>query len=135
MSYIPIVYNLQDPKVYAHITTFLGMLASGIYDELSARGIKVESTPFARWLESSHINDPAAYSLFDHWLKQVEAVLEEQDRSLLLAFDEFEKLDEAGEKGYLDLRLFLDWCRQVIQYRPRLILLFSVVRTFSRMGE
>ena len=33
-SYIPVVYNLQDPQIYARITTFLGTLASGIYEEL-----------------------------------------------------------------------------------------------------
>jgi len=152
-SYIPIVYNLQDPKIYARITTFLGTLANGIYDELSRRGIKVRRMPFALLLELTQTvlgdpyqtvradpyqqyqgRDPTAYDTFDRWLREVEVVLEKEDRSLLLAFDEFEKLDEAGEKDYLDLPLFVDWCRQVIQYRPNIILLFSGVRTFSNMG-
>ncbi len=131
-SYVPIVYNLQDPKIYERTSTFLGTLASGIYDELLKRGIAVRSVPAERLLEVSY--DPKVYGIFDGWLKGVETVLEKEERSLLLAFDEFEKLDEAGEKGYLDLRLFLDWCRQVIQYRPRVILLFSGVRTFRDMG-
>jgi hypothetical protein len=142
-NYIPIVYNLQDPKIYARTATFLGTLANGIYDALFNRGVKVKHMPFTLLLESTQTvkvesyqsRDPEVYDVFDHWLKKVEAVLEEEDRALLLAFDEFEKLDEAGEKGYLDLPLFLDWCRQVIQYRPRIILLFSGVRTFNSMGE
>jgi hypothetical protein len=53
---------------------------------------------------------------------------------LLLAFDEFEKLEEAGQAGDLNLRLLLDWFRKVIQFHPRIALLFSGVRTFSEMG-
>jgi len=107
-SYIPILYNLQDPKIYASISTFLGKLANDIFRELSERGIKVKIKSFAHLLGSNHVNDPIAYSIFDNWLANVQTVLEEKNRSLLLAFDEFEKLDEAGEKGYLDLPLFLD---------------------------
>lgn len=133
-GYIPVVYNLQDPKLYARVGTLLGTIANGIHDALLTRGIEVRDVPAEQLLEARY--DPRAYETFDGWLTRgVETVLNEEDRSLLLAFDEFEKLDEAGEKGYLDLPLFLDWCRQVIQYHPNIILLFSGVRTFSSMGE
>jgi hypothetical protein len=132
-SYIPLVYNLQNPTLYARIGTLLGTVANGIYDQLLKRGIKAKDVPAKRLLEVRY--DPQAYDIFDRWLKKVETTLDGEERSLLLAFDEFEKLDEAGEKGYLDLSLFLDWCRQVIQYRPRIILLFSGVHTLSSMGE
>src|SRR5262249_22676761 len=134
-----------DPKIYARITTFLGTLANGMYDELIKRGIKVKRLPFALLQGAAQpalqnglpfqSRDPIAYDTFDHWLKDVEEVLEKEDRSLLLAFDESEKLDEADERGDLNLPLFLDWCRQVIQYRPHIILLFSGVHTFGSMGE
>lgn len=143
-SYIPVVFNLQDPKLYARASTLLGTLANGIYDELIKRGIIVEPMHFkslqraASYSEPGQnilYNDPMTYSSFDRWLKRVVNILEEEDRSLLLAFDEFEKLDEAGEKGYLDLGLFLDWLREIIQFRKRIILLFSGVRSISDMGE
>ena len=133
-SYIPVVCNLQDPKLYARTTTLLGTLASNIHDQLLARGIVTEGISFERLLGARDINDPMAYSLFDRWLEGVETILEKEDCSVLLAFDEFEKLDEAAESQYLDLKLFLDWCRQIIQYHPRIILLFSGVHTFSDMG-
>jgi uncharacterized protein len=133
-SYIPILYNLQAPEIYAHLTTLLNMFARDIHNELRKRGIEVEHIPLELSQESSTISDPVAYSIFDHWLKGIEKVLEAEDHSLLLAFDEFEKLDEMGGKGYLNLTLFLDWCRQVIQYRPRIILLFSGLHNFSDMG-
>jgi len=54
--------------------------------------------------------------------------------TILLTFDEFEKLQEAKEANYLDLKLLLDWFRSVIQNRPRLALLFSGVRGLGDMG-
>ena len=61
-------------------------------------------------------------------------MLEKENRTLLLLFDEFEKLEEAEREKYLNLNLLLDWFRSVIQNRPRLALLFSGVRSFSEMG-
>ena len=133
-GYVPVVYNLQDPKLYARTATLMGTLASGIHEVLLNRGIKVEALPFVRLQESRAVNDAMTYAIFDRWLKGVESVLEEEGRTLLLAFDEFEKLDEVGERGILDLSLFLDWCRQIIQFHPRVVLLFSGVHQFSDMG-
>jgi hypothetical protein len=61
--------------------------------------------------------------------------LEHEDRTLLLSFDEFEKLAEAGQAKYLDLRLLLDWFRSVIQNYSRLALLFSGVHTLGEMSS
>ncbi|GCE17553.1 hypothetical protein KDK_13530 [Dictyobacter kobayashii] len=134
-SYIPVIYNLQNPQIYARTAIFLGTIADGIHDELIQRGIKIERMAFERIRSSGAINDPMAYSFFERWLRKVESLLEEGDCTLLLAFDEFEKLDENAQKGDLDLPLFLDWCRGVIQYRPRIALLFSGVHTFGDMGR
>lgn len=68
-------------------------------------------------------------------MAKVETALEREDRILLLAFDEFEKLDEAGQAGDLNLRLLLDWYRKTIQYHPSIALLFSGVHTFSEMSS
>jgi len=65
----------------------------------------------------------------------VEAVLEKENRTLLLAFDEFEKLEEANAACFLDLNLLLDWFRSVMQNHPRLALLFSGVTTLNEMGS
>ncbi|GER86854.1 hypothetical protein KDW_10160 [Dictyobacter vulcani] len=133
-SYIPVVYNLQDPNIYARTAIFLGIIASGIQQELSQRGIHIEPMAFERLQASSYFNDSMAYLFFEGWLNKVVYLLEEGDCTLLLAFDEFEKLDEYAYKGYLDLNMFFDWCRKTIQYRPSIILLFSGVHAFSDMG-
>src|SRR5205807_2430516 len=134
-TYIPVFYSLQDPDIYEKTTTFLGTLAQGIADEMRNRGLPIGSLPYAALKEAVQINDPAAYNLFGRWLTGVEETLEQEDRTLVLAFDEFEKLDEEGQKGYLDLSLLLDWFRKTIQFHPRIALLFSGVKTFSEMGS
>jgi len=133
-TYIPVFYNLQDPGMYAKSTTFLGTLAQGIYNEMSTRSMPVTQLSYSILQDSRQINDPAAYNVFEGWLANVEATLVREDRILLLAFDEFEKLEEAGQAGDLNLRLLLDWFRKVIQFHPRIALLFSGVHTFSEMG-
>src|SRR5579863_153339 len=65
----------------------------------------------------------------------IEPILEQADRTLLLTFDEFEKLEDARQRKDIDLGLLLDWFRSVIQHHPRLALLFSGVHTFGEMGE
>ncbi len=51
----------------------------------------------------------------------------------MIAFDEFEKLEDARKHGYLDLNLLLDWFRSVIQNRSHLTFLFSGVKTLGDM--
>jgi hypothetical protein len=113
----------------------LSTLAAEIYKSVSARGMRVKKLEQVRLRETSHKNEAETYRLFDEWLDAVEKTLEREDRTLLLLFDEFEKLEEAGQDGYLNLNLLLDWFRSTIQNRPRVALLFSGVRTFGELGE
>ena len=53
---------------------------------------------------------------------------------MLLLLDEFEKLEEAGLKRAFDLPLLLDWFRNIIQFHPRIALLFSGIHSFGEMG-
>ncbi len=52
---------------------------------------------------------------------------------LLLAFDEFEKLEEAQLHGYFNVDLLLNWFRSIIQNWSSLALLFSGIHTVSEM--
>ncbi len=132
---VPVFYNLQDPKLYASTTAFLGTLADGICAEMSARGLPVDPMSYLRLQKAGETSDPRAYEIFDHWLATTETKLEQEDRVLLLSFDEFEKLDEVELAGHLNLRLLLDWYRQIIQHHHRIALLFSGLRAFSEMGR
>ena len=54
---------------------------------------------------------------------------------LILTFDEFEKLQEAEERGTINLNLLFNWFRSVIQNRPHLALLFCGARMVGDMGR
>ena len=131
---LPIVYDLQRRGVSSSADGFLDTIAGEIYKAVSARGMRVKKLEQARLKEASRRNEAEIYRLFDEWLDSVEKVLEREDRTLLLLFDEFEKLEEAAQDGYLNLNLLMDWFRSTIQNRPRVALLFSGVRTFDEVG-
>src|SRR6266487_3777597 len=132
--YLPIFYDLQTRGFSSSIAVFLGKIADEIYKVMRARGFPTKRLAFERLQEASRKNEAEVYHLFERWLEEIEWTLEQEDRTLLLTFDEFEKLEEAGRDGYLNLGLLLDWFRSVIQYHSRLALLFSGVRGFGDMG-
>ncbi len=132
--YLPIFYDLQTRGFSSSIAVFLGKIADEIYKVMRVRGLPTKKLAYERLQEASRKNEAEVYHLFERWLEEIEWTLEQEDRTLLLTFDEFEKLEEAGRDGYLNLGLLLDWFRSVIQNHPRLALLFSGVRSFGDMG-
>ncbi len=132
--YLPIFYDLQMRGMSSSTAIFLGKIAEEIFKAMTARGIPTKRLVYERLQEASRKNEAEIYHLFERWFEEIERTLEQEDRVLLLTFDEFEKLEEAGQAEYLNLGLLLDWFRSVIQNHPRLALLFSGVRSFGDMG-
>lgn len=133
--YLPITCDLQTPDMLASDAIFLTTIANAIAAEANARRIVVKKLDEKRLEEASRKNTSTVYYVFNQWLMALEQVLEQHDSTVLLAFDEFEKLDEPRGKRDFDLRLLLDWFRSIIQHRTRLMLLFSGVRTIDEMGQ
>jgi uncharacterized protein len=132
--YLPIFYDLQTRGFSSSIAVFLGKIADEIYKVMRTRSLSTKRLAYERLQEAERKNEAEVYHLFERWLEDIEWTLEQEDRILLLTFDEFEKLEEAGRAGYFNLGLLLDWFRSVIQNHPRLALLFSGVRNFGDMG-
>ena len=132
--YLPIYYDLQLRGISSNSAAFLSAIAEEISTVMETRGLRIRKLEYALLQEVNRENAAAPYRLFDAWLRELESVLVQDDLTVLLTFDEFEKLQEAREASYLDLKLLLDWFRSVIQNRPRLALLFSGVRGLGDMG-
>ncbi|GHO92730.1 hypothetical protein KSF_027780 [Reticulibacter mediterranei] len=132
--YLPVFYDLQSTGIASSIAALLAAIAEGIYELLITRGMLIKELSYEQLKEDLRDNEAVVYHRFGRWLKEVERVLEREDHVLLLAFDEFEKLEEAGGKQHLDLALLLDWFRSIIQNHSRVALLFSGVKIVSDMG-
>jgi uncharacterized protein len=102
---------------------------------IESTDIQVESLANKHLQEAQRENEVTVYYVFNEWLKQVEQVLEQNNRVVLLSFDEFENLERAGKAKYLDLHLLLNWFRSVIQNRPQLAVLFSGGKSVTEMGQ
>jgi hypothetical protein len=132
--YLPVFYDLQSTGIASSIAALLAAIAERIYELLITRGMLIKELSYEQLREDQRDNEAVVYHRFGRWLKEVERVLEREDHVLLLAFDEFEKLEEAGRKQHLDLALLLDWFRSIIQNHSRVALLFSGVKMVSDMG-
>jgi hypothetical protein len=80
-------------------------------------------------------SESAVYDVFDQWLLRVEEVLVQADRTVILTFDEFEKLEEASNRESIKLNLLFDFFRSIIQNRTRFALLFSGAKMIGDMGR
>ena len=129
---IPLIFDLQERGISANAAAFLFQITSEARKALDARGIRLPQLEYDVLNNARHENEALVYRHVDRWLSEAEAALEQKDRVLLLAFDEFEKLEEAGRVSSLDVPLLLDWFRSVIQHRPRIALLFSGVKSPAR---
>ncbi|MBV9228010.1 MAG: ATP-binding protein [Chloroflexi bacterium] len=132
--YLPVFYDLQLPGICSSAAAFLEVIAYEIEKQLEAKGLTVAKLERYQLEEAQQRNEAAVYRVFDRWLRKVEELLEQKDRILLLMFDEFEKLEDARRKGYIDLELLLGWLRSVSQGYLHIALLFCGAKTVNDLG-
>lgn len=134
--YVPVFYDLQQSGLLASAAAFFGNVAASIERQMKDRGMLVPTLE-RPWLDSIQQSqgELPVYDQFDRWLALVEELLEQEERILILAFDEFEQLSEVESIGNLNLKLLFNWFRSVIQNRSRLALLFSGAKMIGDMGR
>jgi uncharacterized protein len=132
--YLTVFFDMQGREISASSAIFLWRIAEEMVKVMRGDGIKVRDLELAALLDAGKQNEAMIYFVFQRWLSIVERTLAREERIVLLAFDEFEKLAEAGRAGSIDLSLVLDWFRTIIQHHPQLALLFSGTHTLSEMG-
>ena len=133
--YLPVFYDLQTPGMIASIAAFFATLATGIERQLKDKGLPVQKLERRQLDDAQQQNEIKVYDLVDQWLAEVEQTLAQVNRVLILAFDEFEKLEEAEQRATINLNLLLDWFRNVMQNRSHLALLFSGAKMVGDMGR
>ncbi len=132
--YIPIVLDLQSRGKTSSASAFLWSIADAVVAKLESKGIVLRRLDIAQLIDASRENEAAIYRHVELWLGDLDRTLTRVDRVVILALDEFEKLEESTQAYYLDLHLLLDWFRSTIQHSKRLILLFSGVKQLGEMG-
>ena len=133
-SYLPIFWDLHNPAAHASIAVFFASLSEAIEEHLSAKHLSIEPLTRSQLEQALGKSEVAVYTEFDRWLKGVGHVLEENNLTLLLTFDEFENLETFRQRGLLDLDLLLSWFRTLSQNSSSIALLFCGVKTVYDMG-
>jgi hypothetical protein len=123
---MPIVVDLQGPVSLAEDhASFLYNVAKGITASAAQQEVRIDR--LTREALSADV-----FTAFDDWLDGVEAALVARNRStILLAFDEFESLDQAITAGALQEGAVLGTLRHIIQYRPRFKLIMAGSHTLG----
>ena len=97
--YLPIFYDLQSTGITSSIAALLATIAEEVHDTLLTRGMLVHKLDYDDLRDDLHENEAAAYHRFSHWLKEVEGVLAQEERMLLLLFDEFRETGGGRAEG------------------------------------
>ena len=113
--FLPIYLNMQDLEV-RHDGELFSKLSQIISRTLRNRGITVPAPEI--WPTSSH-----GYRLFDQYLDQVENVLSE-DGKLILILDELDHLRFLIEEGWVTSDM-LAYLRSLMQHRSRIALILG----------
>jgi hypothetical protein len=133
--YLPVFYDLQTPGMIASTAAFFATLAAGIEKQLKDRGLAIQKLERSLLDEAQQQDEIKVYDLFEQWLSAVEQALGQLNRALILMFDEFEKLEDAEQRGTINLSLLFNWFRSVMQNRPYLVLLLSGAKMVGDMGR
>jgi uncharacterized protein len=131
---LSILFDLQTTGILSSTVALLSTIAEEICNVLVSNGIDTSRLERIDLEKARESNEAAVYHVFGQWLGSLQGILLQRDWVLLLMFDEFEKLEEARQDGYLNLRLLFNWFRTTIQNRPQLALLFCGTETPAELG-
>jgi len=120
---LPVYYSLQTPAATASTGDFCYGLVRAMGRDLRGQGVAVPEVP-----RSGFQKNP--YGALEDWLDTLRARIEQ--RSVLLCFDEFEKLGEAIAQARVSMAVF-DQLRDLIQHSS-LSFLFCGVQTLNELG-
>ncbi len=122
--------DCQNPSATESAVGLLLILSRAIATGLQRKRLTIQPPGRDQFAKGN-----APFGVFDDWLIQVERELEKDKHSglcVLMCLDEFERLKKTLDAGWGgDV---LDALRNMLQHRPRFVLLFCGSHTFEELG-
>jgi hypothetical protein len=115
--YVSAYIDCQDARTTESPASFCYTLSMSISNSLKDRGFSIEYPLF----ESFQKNP---FTILGNWFDKIEKTLETEDKLILLALDEYEKLEESILRGNLSIEI-LDQLRNIIQHRKLFVVLIT----------
>ena len=116
-QYVPVYIDCQDLRMTESSASFCYTLSRLIANSLKSRGLHSEYPSFDSFLKNPFTN-------LDNWFDEIENISARENKLILIALDEYEKLEES----ILSRRLtedVLDQLRNIIQHRKYFIVLIT----------
>ena len=116
-QYVSAYIDCQDVRTTESPVSFCFTLSMSISNSLKDRGFSIEHP----LLESFQKNP---FTILGNWFDKIEKTLETENKLILLALDEYEKLEESILRGNLSIEI-LDQLRNIIQHRKHFVVLIT----------
>lgn len=116
-QYVSAYIDCQDARTRESHASFCYTLSKSVSKSLNDRGFSIEYPPF----ESFQKNP---FTTLGNWFDKIEKTLETENKLILIALDEYERLEESILKGDLPIEI-LDQLRNIIQHRKYFVVLIT----------
>jgi hypothetical protein len=115
--YVSAYIDCQDPRTTESPASFCFTLSKSISNSLKDRGFSIEYPLFKAFQKNP-------FTILGNWFDKIEKTLETEDRLILLALDEYEKLEKSILRGNRSIEI-LDQLRNIIQHRKHFVVLIT----------
>lgn len=130
-QYIPVYIDFQDPRFGESQASFCFSLSKEIYDSLNKRDFSLENSSLENISLSFFKDNP--FATLGSLLDETEKILEKKNKLLLICFDEYEKIEECIQNGFLTIAV-LNQLRNIIQHRKYFVVLVSGSNEFNDLN-
>ena len=116
-QYIPAYIDCQDVRTRESLASFCHTLSRSISNSSNDRDFSIEYPPLESFQKSP-------FTTLGNWFDRIEKTIETKDKLILIALDEYERLEESILKGDLSIEI-LDQLRNIIQHRKYFVVLIT----------
>jgi hypothetical protein len=115
--YISTYIDCQDPRTTESPASFCFTLSMSISNLFKDRSFLIAYPSFGAFQKNP-------FTILGNWFDKIEETLETENKLILIALDEYEKLEESILRGNLSIEI-LDQLRNIIQHRKLFVVLIT----------